>query len=220
MSTQPRRRVFPPPRWRPLYCTKMQGYRDWNLHIWLVRSLLRAPKFISADLRRESQAKAGRSTSTAAERRLVGASGILPCGHTQRLCRPRSEQARKMGRRKIDIVRIENERHRQVTYTKRKTGLLKKATELAILCDAQVAVMIFSQNQKLCVYSSAPMEQLMKQYKDYSEAPEVCAAAASGRHCQAAHRGGFFKLHREPARRAAHRRCVRRICPPHLLLWP
>ena len=49
-----------------------------------------------------------------------------------------------MGRRKIDIVRIENERHRQVTFTKRKSGLLKKATELAILCDAQVAVMIFN----------------------------------------------------------------------------
>ena len=150
----------------------------------------------------ESQAKSHFRCCRASSSRCLRA--YYPAAHTQRLCRPRSEQARKMGRRKIDIVRIENERHRQVTYTKRKTGLLKKATELAILCDAQVAVMIFSQNQKLCVYSSAPMEQLMKQYKDYSEAPEVCAAAAPGRHCQAAHRGGFFKLHREPARRAAH----------------
>ena len=86
-----------------------------------------------------------------------------------------------MGRRKIDIVRIENERHRQVTFTKRKSGLLKKATELAILCDAQVAVMIFNQNQKLSVYSSVSMEQMMKQYRDYNETPEVRAAAARGR---------------------------------------
>ena len=99
-----------------------------------------------------------------------------------------------MGRRKIEIVRIENERHRQVTFTKRKTGLLKKATELAILCDAQVAVMIFNQNQKLCVYSSAPMEQLMKQYKDYSETPEVRAAAS-----------GASQAARQPARQAHDR---------------
>ena len=37
-----------------------------------------------------------------------------------------------MGRRKIEIVRIENERHRMVTFAKRKAGLIKKATELAV----------------------------------------------------------------------------------------
>ena len=58
-----------------------------------------------------------------------------------------------MGRRKIDIVRIENERHRQVTFTKRKGGLIKKATELSILCDAEVAVIIFANNQKMCLHT-------------------------------------------------------------------
>ena len=62
-----------------------------------------------------------------------------------------------MGRRKIDIVRIDNERHRQVTYTKRKSGLIKKATELAILCDAQVGIIVFGSNQKMSVYSSVAM---------------------------------------------------------------
>ena len=62
-----------------------------------------------------------------------------------------------MGRRKIDIVRIENERHRQVTFAKRKSGLIKKATELAILCDVQVGVIIFGANDKMSIYSSSHM---------------------------------------------------------------
>lgn len=78
-----------------------------------------------------------------------------------------------MGRRKIDIVRIENERHRQVTFTKRKSGLIKKATELAILCEAQVGVIIFSANDKMSVFSSAPIEGLLERFRDYQEAPEV-----------------------------------------------
>ena len=79
-----------------------------------------------------------------------------------------------MGRRKIDIVRIDNERHRQVTYTKRKAGLIKKATELAILCDAQVGVIIFGANQKMSVFSNAPMAQVLQRYKEYKDVPEVC----------------------------------------------
>lgn len=49
-----------------------------------------------------------------------------------------------MGRRKIDIRYIEDERNRQVTFTKRRNGLLKKARELSILCGAEIAVVIFS----------------------------------------------------------------------------
>ena len=78
-----------------------------------------------------------------------------------------------MGRRKIDIVRIENERHRQVTFTKRKSGLIKKATELAILCDAQVGVVIFGANDKMSIYSSVAMDDLLERHRGYKEPPEV-----------------------------------------------
>ena len=78
-----------------------------------------------------------------------------------------------MGRRKIDIVKIENERHRQVTFTKRKSGLIKKATELAILCEAEVGVIIFGQNGQLSTYSNLPMDDLLTKMRDYKEAPEV-----------------------------------------------
>ena len=76
-----------------------------------------------------------------------------------------------MGRRKIEIVRIENERHRQVTFTKRKGGLIKKATELAILCDAEVAVVIFGANQKLTMYSSGNVDEIITKYSQHKADP-------------------------------------------------
>ncbi|MBA0625737.1 hypothetical protein Godav_003510 [Gossypium davidsonii] len=59
-----------------------------------------------------------------------------------------------MGRGKIVIRRIDNSTSRQVTFSKRRSGLLKKAKELAILCDAEVGVTIFSSTGKLYDFSS------------------------------------------------------------------
>ncbi|RZS09768.1 hypothetical protein BHM03_00040896 [Ensete ventricosum] len=59
-----------------------------------------------------------------------------------------------MGRGKIEIKRIENPTNRQVTFSKRRGGLLKKANELAVLCDAQVGVIIFSSSGKMFEYCS------------------------------------------------------------------
>ena len=83
-----------------------------------------------------------------------------------------------MGRRKIEIERIQNERHRQVTFAKRKMGLIKKATELAILCDAQVGVIIFGANEKMSLYASTPFEEMLERYRGYPEVPEVRPRAA------------------------------------------
>ncbi|WVZ12440.1 hypothetical protein V8G54_016970 [Vigna mungo] len=59
-----------------------------------------------------------------------------------------------MGRGKIVIERIDNSTSRQVTFSKRRKGLIKKAKELAILCDAQVGLLIFSSTGKLYEYAS------------------------------------------------------------------
>ncbi|KAL4323129.1 hypothetical protein GQ457_11G000330 [Hibiscus cannabinus] len=69
-----------------------------------------------------------------------------------------------MGRGKIEIKRIENANSRQVTFSKRRAGLLKKAKELAILCDAEVAVVIFSNTGKLFEYSSSGMKKTFSRY--------------------------------------------------------
>jgi hypothetical protein len=55
----------------------------------------------------------------------------------------------RMARGKVQMKRIENSVHRQVTFCKRRSGLLKKAKELSVLCDAEIGVFIFSAHGKL-----------------------------------------------------------------------
>ncbi|XP_042026683.1 MADS-box transcription factor 23-like isoform X2 [Salvia splendens] len=74
-----------------------------------------------------------------------------------------------MGRGKIVIQRIDNSTSRQVTFSKRRTGLLKKAKELAILCDAQVGVIIFSSTGKLYEFSNTSMKSVIERYTKAKE---------------------------------------------------
>ncbi|CAH1451163.1 unnamed protein product [Lactuca virosa] len=54
-----------------------------------------------------------------------------------------------MGRRKLEIKRIEDKSSRLVTFSKRRTGLIEKARQLSGLCDVDVAVIVFSARGKL-----------------------------------------------------------------------
>ncbi|KAK9758361.1 hypothetical protein RND81_01G225300 [Saponaria officinalis] len=74
-----------------------------------------------------------------------------------------------MGRGKIVIRRIDNSTSRQVTFSKRRNGLLKKAKELAILCDAEVGVMIFSSTGRLYDFSSSSMKSVIDRYNKMKE---------------------------------------------------
>lgn len=60
-----------------------------------------------------------------------------------------------MVRGKTQMKRIENAASRQVTFSKRRNGLLKKAFELSVLCDAEVALIIFSPRGKLYEFASS-----------------------------------------------------------------
>ncbi|KAI3829211.1 hypothetical protein L1987_03328 [Smallanthus sonchifolius] len=72
-----------------------------------------------------------------------------------------------MVRGKTQMRRIENATSRQVTFSKRRNGLLKKAFELSVLCDAEVALIIFSQSSKLYEYASSSMHETIKRYRDH-----------------------------------------------------
>ncbi|KAK7265883.1 hypothetical protein RJT34_33508 [Clitoria ternatea] len=74
-----------------------------------------------------------------------------------------------MGRGRVELKRIENKINRQVTFAKRRNGLLKKAYELSILCDAEVALIIFSNRGKLYEFSStSSMMKTLEKYQKYS----------------------------------------------------
>ncbi|XP_062220992.1 MADS-box transcription factor 57-like isoform X2 [Phragmites australis] len=74
-----------------------------------------------------------------------------------------------MGRGKIVIRRIDNSTSRQVTFSKRRNGLLKKAKELSILCDAEVGLIVFSSTGRLYEFSSTNMKAVIDRYAKAKE---------------------------------------------------
>ncbi|KAH7668581.1 STAT transcription factor DNA-binding N-terminal protein [Dioscorea alata] len=74
-----------------------------------------------------------------------------------------------MGRGKTEMRRIENATSRQVTFSKRRNGLLKKAFELSVLCDAEVALIVFSPRGKLYEFASSSMQETINRYMAHSK---------------------------------------------------
>ncbi|MQL68798.1 hypothetical protein Taro_001083 [Colocasia esculenta] len=76
-----------------------------------------------------------------------------------------------MVRRRVELRRIEDKVKRTASFSKRRNGLLKKAQELAVLCDAEVGVIVFSPTGKLSYFSShsrhiAPLRRAPKHLGD------------------------------------------------------
>ncbi|XP_024395159.1 uncharacterized protein [Physcomitrium patens] len=69
-----------------------------------------------------------------------------------------------MGRVKLEIKKIENSANRQVTYSKRRNGLTKKAYELSVLCDIDLALIMFSPSGKLTQYSNCSIEDIIDRF--------------------------------------------------------
>ncbi|XP_047058514.1 MADS-box transcription factor 51-like [Lolium rigidum] len=76
-----------------------------------------------------------------------------------------------MARRgRVELRRIEDRTSRQVRFSKRRSGLFKKAFELSLLCDAEVALLVFSPAGKLYEYSSSSIEDTYDRYQQFSGA--------------------------------------------------
>lgn len=71
-----------------------------------------------------------------------------------------------MGRNKIKIEFITNERTRLATFNKRKTGLIKKAMELSILCGCELALIVIGSNNKLTTYASSDLDDVLMRYTE------------------------------------------------------
>ncbi|KAI8532357.1 hypothetical protein RHMOL_Rhmol11G0208600 [Rhododendron molle] len=74
-----------------------------------------------------------------------------------------------MVRQRIEIKKIDNVTSRQVTFSKRRRGLFKKARELSTLCDAEIALIVFSSTGRLFDYSSSSMGQVIERHNQQTE---------------------------------------------------
>lgn len=71
-----------------------------------------------------------------------------------------------MGRRKIEMEYLVDDRVRKVTFCKRKGGLFKKADDLSKLCGVEIAVVIVAGENKTCEFASTDMDRILTKYKD------------------------------------------------------
>ncbi|XP_059067968.1 MADS-box protein JOINTLESS-like [Cryptomeria japonica] len=71
-----------------------------------------------------------------------------------------------MGKERIELKKIEKTAARHVTFSKRRKGLIKKAKELSIMCDADVGLIVFSATGRLFEYSSSSMKMILKKYSE------------------------------------------------------
>lgn len=83
-----------------------------------------------------------------------------------------------MGRGKIEIKKIENSVHRQVTFCKRRGGLMKKAYELSVLCDAEVALIVFSSRGKLYELGTSNSNSNSNSMRSILERYQKCSQTA------------------------------------------
>nr|ABF57950.1 MADS-box transcription factor TaAGL33 [Triticum aestivum] len=76
-----------------------------------------------------------------------------------------------MARRgRVELRRIEDRTSRQVRFSKRRSGLFKKAFELAVLCDAEVSLLVFSPAGRLYEYASSSIEGTYDRYQAFAGA--------------------------------------------------
>ncbi|KAL2467778.1 Floral homeotic protein PISTILLATA [Forsythia ovata] len=73
-----------------------------------------------------------------------------------------------MGRGKIEIKRIESSSNRQVTYSKRRNGIIKKAKEITVLCDTKVSLVVFGSSGKMHEFCS-PSTTLIEMLDNYQK---------------------------------------------------
>nr|GEV43738.1 MADS-box protein JOINTLESS-like isoform X1 [Tanacetum cinerariifolium] len=112
-----------------------------------------------------------------------------------------------MVREKVQLKKIDNATARRVTFSKRRRGLFKKAEELSVLCDADVAVVLFSSSEKLFHYSSSSMEEVLERRSLHSKNLETLNQPSL--ELQLVEDANYAKLSKEVAERTLHLRQLR-----------
>ena len=113
------------------------------------------------------------SSSNKTAKQDIRGTGLEASFHPTRTGSQTQQTRSEMGRKKISISKINDERNRQVTFTKRKFGLMKKAYELSVLCECEIVIIIFNSNNKLFQYASSNVDSILLKYTEHNDASET-----------------------------------------------
>ncbi|BBH05093.1 AGAMOUS-like 62 [Prunus dulcis] len=69
-----------------------------------------------------------------------------------------------MGKKKIDIKKINNKNYLKATFSKRRKGLFRKATDLCCLSGAQIAIITFSPGNKPFIFGHPSAETVVDRF--------------------------------------------------------
>lgn len=101
----------------------------------------------------------------------------------------------KMGKKRVELKRIQNPSSRHATFSKRKNGLLKKAFELSLLCEAEVALIIFSETGKIHEFASNnDMAEILGKYRIHEESSSTETSSPTSLQNVKYHEAGLEKL--------------------------
>ncbi|KAK6159181.1 hypothetical protein DH2020_006495 [Rehmannia glutinosa] len=86
------------------------------------------------------------------------------------------------GRKKIEIKKIENLSNRQVTFSKRRVGLFKKASELCILSGAEIAIVVHSLGKRVFAFGHPAVDSVVDRFLGgcVGENREICSVQGTG----------------------------------------
>ncbi|GLT96995.1 hypothetical protein SLE2022_145830 [Rubroshorea leprosula] len=77
-----------------------------------------------------------------------------------------------LGRQKIPIEKIPKKNHLQVTFSKRRAGLFKKASELCTLCGVEIGIVVFSPANKPFSFGHPEVESLFDRFLTRNPPPK------------------------------------------------
>ncbi|XP_042479325.1 agamous-like MADS-box protein AGL61 [Macadamia integrifolia] len=92
----------------------------------------------------------------------------------------KQERKKGKGRQKIEIKKIDCKKNRVVTFSKRKAGIFSKASELGILCGAEIAVLIFSPTGRVFSYGNPSVTSVLGKFLNNQNSTPVDAGAGMG----------------------------------------
>lgn len=68
------------------------------------------------------------------------------------------------GRKKIEIKKITDDSSRQVTFSKRRTGVFNKASELCVLTGAEAAIIVKSPGDRVFAFGHPSVDSVVDKY--------------------------------------------------------